>query len=561
MKRLHANRQTSDYLDDSLNLYKRRRSIPSPRLSALESLPTELLEAIFLSSCNGNLLLAAPRIAARLSHSQSLFRIAYLISFYNHQFQPASQILNLDRHLSTIPHPIPSWEYRSITKAVLRSRWCTAAWIKFFSMLLHSAAELDSSSRLASGSSGLVSNHVRLDHLRSRYHGMRNYRNNVADPFIPFQSTDFAIKITCDRNRDLDHPVSSTSSSLDIMDVDNDVDFNNPTTFDLTDFDTSSHQDPMTQQWQWRFCGVVCIDDRFSLPSHHAGTPFRDLIWHLLGTRYLWSQSTDPFASLQDQMQMTNMSSPDEASSLWDRLALDYYYWPEDQPFKISPHLFSIAAAQDMASAPSQEHEHDHEQEAPISLKNFYSYAPFAHLFTIDPCSLPIRDPVIQQYGLYLVDRLRALITSRITNRKTLRDISCAFTSSFGHSSPLPPRLVAQAIDWSRRNTHMSSITESILSHMTRQPCAPGSPVDVLRPDLAYHHSSPYSVSTDVPPSSDYIASPIEGSLSAMIDTEHANLSAHPLLRNLFVAWGGSFRDMGDWEGFEYYVQAPNARG
>ncbi|KIV95998.1 hypothetical protein PV10_03582 [Exophiala mesophila] len=559
MKRLHANRLTSDYSDDSLSLHKRRRSIPSPRLSQLETLPTELLENIFLSCCNGNLLLAAPRVAARLSHSQSLFRIAYLISFYNHQFQHVSRILDLDRHLSTIHHPIPSWEYRSMTKAVLRSRWCTAAWIKSFSMLFHSAAELDASSRLTIETGSLDSNTVHHDHLRSRYQSLRNHRNTSAISFVPLQATDFAITIARDPKTHLNQLLSSDPSSLDIMDLDNDAGFDSATDFDLSDFDTSSHHDPRTQLWQWRFCGVICIDGQISFPSHCEDTPFRDLIWHLLGNRCFWSRLTDPFASLQDQLQMTNMSNPDDARSLWDWLALDYYYWPEDQPFKIAPHLFSIAAAQDMASFPSHPLEHDHEQGGTTTFQNFYGYAPFAHLFTLDPSSLPIKDPVIQQYGLFLVDRLRALITSRITNRKTLGDISYAFTSSFGHAKPLPPKLMPQAMNWSRRNTHMRGIIESILAHMIGRSYTEHSTADLLRPNLAHDPSSPYSVSPCIPPASDYIASPSEGPLSAMIDKEHTNLSSHPLLRNLFVAWGGSFREIEDWEDFDYYVQLPHA--
>lgn len=58
----------------------------SQQMATIESLPTELLETIFLQSLNGGLLLASPRIATRLSRgNESLYRTCFAVAFYKHQ--------------------------------------------------------------------------------------------------------------------------------------------------------------------------------------------------------------------------------------------------------------------------------------------------------------------------------------------------------------------------------------------------------------------------------------------------------------------------------------------
>ncbi len=64
-------------------------------VSRLESLPAELLEQIFLASANGNLLLAAPRIATRLSGSETLYRAVFTLAFYNHRLRDTLDSLQI----------------------------------------------------------------------------------------------------------------------------------------------------------------------------------------------------------------------------------------------------------------------------------------------------------------------------------------------------------------------------------------------------------------------------------------------------------------------------------
>ena len=51
-------------------------------LSCIDSLPTEILQLIFFVSLNGNLLRAAPRIAAKLSGSRNIYRTAFFVAVF-----------------------------------------------------------------------------------------------------------------------------------------------------------------------------------------------------------------------------------------------------------------------------------------------------------------------------------------------------------------------------------------------------------------------------------------------------------------------------------------------
>lgn len=61
----------------------------------VEGLPTEILEAIFLRCLNGNLLLASPRIAQRLSGNESLYKTTFAVAFYGHQLHDVLDHLSL----------------------------------------------------------------------------------------------------------------------------------------------------------------------------------------------------------------------------------------------------------------------------------------------------------------------------------------------------------------------------------------------------------------------------------------------------------------------------------
>jgi hypothetical protein len=61
----------------------------------LESLPAELLQQIFLTAMNGNLLTASPRIAVKLSGTKAVYRAAFLLAFYSHDIDNMLSIYKL----------------------------------------------------------------------------------------------------------------------------------------------------------------------------------------------------------------------------------------------------------------------------------------------------------------------------------------------------------------------------------------------------------------------------------------------------------------------------------
>ncbi|OCT50113.1 hypothetical protein CLCR_07758 [Cladophialophora carrionii] len=90
--------------------------IQRPHMSSLDSLPTEILEQIFLASLNGNLLLAAPRVAVRLSGSEALYRATFALAFFNHALESVLNHLGISL---LVPIPEILWtigDIRSSTK-------------------------------------------------------------------------------------------------------------------------------------------------------------------------------------------------------------------------------------------------------------------------------------------------------------------------------------------------------------------------------------------------------------------------------------------------------------
>src|ERR1700760_4497310 len=102
------------------------------KLAPIEKLPAEVIQDIFQMSCNGNLFLASPTIGAQLSHGEAIYRATFVTAFYPHQLNGMAGVLGLRRPLDFLTLPIRPWDMRSMTQAILRSRWCTCEWVKNF---------------------------------------------------------------------------------------------------------------------------------------------------------------------------------------------------------------------------------------------------------------------------------------------------------------------------------------------------------------------------------------------------------------------------------------------
>src|SRR5206468_2139754 len=90
-----------------------------PQKCYLEGLPTELLQQIFFTALNGNLLKASPRVAVKLSGSDAVRQAAFFLCFYSPDIAKIRDHLQFKGILSDVCVPVPFWELRSMTHAVL----------------------------------------------------------------------------------------------------------------------------------------------------------------------------------------------------------------------------------------------------------------------------------------------------------------------------------------------------------------------------------------------------------------------------------------------------------
>src|SRR5436309_9915073 len=103
-----------------------------PQRCYLEELPTELLQQIFFTALNGNLLKASPRVAIKLSGSDAVRQAAFFLCFYSPNIAKIQKHFEFRSILSEVCVPVPFWELRSMTHAVLNSSWCKWSWVKNF---------------------------------------------------------------------------------------------------------------------------------------------------------------------------------------------------------------------------------------------------------------------------------------------------------------------------------------------------------------------------------------------------------------------------------------------
>ena len=282
------------------------------RPSRLESLPTEIVETIFLGSRNGNPLLAAPRVAVQLSGNEFLNRAIFALAFYNHNLRHVSNVLHLT---SLLPDPelqMDIWDVRSLSKAALRAKWCTCGWVSTFVDVLarHRIAPREDSKTLEEE---------------------RRVQLQTETRFL--QCTLWSIAGDLDRK---------------ILEYQN-------------------MERPLKSVLENSLMGTNCPRTELSYDSKHG---------------ILWL----PFESVD--FDCDAIWDDDERSSTWLSawMATDYYLYPEDSPFKISPSIYRRAAIRDLGSDLNE-----------IGTGSIESYAliSVAQLFLLDPRSLPRTDPIL----------------------------------------------------------------------------------------------------------------------------------------------------------------------
>ncbi|KAK4935704.1 hypothetical protein LTR10_023287 [Elasticomyces elasticus] len=372
-KRQLSNQSLEDpsHVIDSKRTYKRQRPDEADRpepmtsVSKIETLPVEILERIFVDSANGNLLLAAPRIAVKLSRNESLYRVAFAMAFYNHRLRDFLEALRIASLIPDLALPMRSWDVRSMTKAVLRARWCTCGWT--LNLIISARKE-------------------RLDRIA------RSMSQETRQGFL-----ELMVKLP------------EFDDSLPNCQWDDGVD-----NFNLVDY-APEHDDPylgaLSQKVDdsaLKAMFMQCVPINAASDSHF-GTKFADSSREAPLKMYIeaylreevarWDSHGELWPTLDclAQRSFRDLTLEEETSKDWLRymIAIDYYFHPEDHPFKISPSAFRQAAILDACDY-NDNPEHILDYQIPRVLL----------LFELDPLSTPHRDPALLRWAAVTRDCL-----------------------------------------------------------------------------------------------------------------------------------------------------------
>lgn len=332
----------------------------------LESLPAEILQQIFFTSLNGNLIRASPRIALKLSN-QAVYRTAFIVAFYH---QNLVELCDLYKYLlPQITTQIPYWELRTMVKIVLDSRWCTWGWFKtlYFDLLNDAVARLEQlksveiSETAKKTISGIRDRSAHWCELASKgLHG-----KDQDGRMVELDCNPYDICLTTYRG-----------TSLDIDSDDNDV---NDSLVDDT------------IHWRLRLFAFGTIPMDASIPrcNQVEGRPFREDFNGVFG---LWGSygagfPNDLWACLEGRIHSAVQQN--DIPKLRKRLQIDYFFHPEDMPYKISPRLFRTAVKNE---------EWDGTGELGMSVLSV--------LFDLDPYSLPCDSSTMKKWAQDAIERI-----------------------------------------------------------------------------------------------------------------------------------------------------------
>lgn len=331
-------------------------------MSKIETLPEEVLERIFVDSANGNLLLAAPRIAVRLSRNESIYRVAFALAFYNHQLYDFLAALGISRLIPSVDLPMNSWDVRSMTKAVLRSRWCTCGW----TLDLFISLERNELTRIV-GSLPKTKRKFLLDLIAAKLP-----KSDGSLGVCHWEGPSDVFNLLGNSPERYGNYLGALSQEVEIR-----------------SFKAMFMQCvPLTVASKSRF------STKFSECSRAAS--FRSFIEAFLreeGTR--WDPRGDLWPTVEciaqrSILDLEDLNFEEDMSKEWLRymIAVDYFFHPEDHPFKISPSAFRHAAILDAM-------DYDVRLDSVLD----YQIPCVLHLFEIDPLATPREDPVLLQWA------------------------------------------------------------------------------------------------------------------------------------------------------------------
>lgn len=335
----------------------------------LESLPGELLEQIFLTSMNGNLLTASPRIAVKLSGTQAVFRAAFLMAFYSHDIHNMFSLYDLHYLVPILDVRISSWDIRSMTWAVLNSRWCTWGQVKLWleDNLRHAVRHLLAVAKPESSAGNILDfmdGKTDLGDLMM----LCWWAKDEAGRSWHLETCMWDIRITRD---------SDITEDEWALDAEMEEDY-------AADAFNAEWSSDLIVQYQMRIFGILTIGQEKSCNyCYDDEAPFREVVDSLAGFNI---EDIQPQPRSMDFWQLLGeraVRATRNSHWLRETLAIEHFFWPEDQPFKVSPLLFRAAALADI-------------QLEDVLYEKRGSFLPvLGVLFDVDPSSLPRKDPAL----------------------------------------------------------------------------------------------------------------------------------------------------------------------
>ena len=330
----------------------------------LEQLPAEILQQIFFGALNGNLIRASPRIAAKLS-DQAVYRTAFLVAFYH---QSLVELHELYAYLlPEVVTKIPYWELRSMVKIVLDSKWCTWGWFRglYFELMDDAVTRFQrlATKKISETSVEMISSlkerSMKLADLSNR--GLQG--RDKDDRLVELDCNPFDICLQT-------YPLDSMLSDDDDDDDDDDN-------------DNGRKEAEATHWWLHLFAfGTIPMDASIPRGDDADQRPFR--------------------ADFNQEFGLYGSYGPGFPSDLWDclegrilgavrqhhipklrkRLQIDYFFHPEDMPYKIPARLFHAAVTNELWEDIS---------EPGISVLSI--------LFELDPYSLPRNSKIMKTWA------------------------------------------------------------------------------------------------------------------------------------------------------------------
>ncbi|OCT46642.1 hypothetical protein CLCR_01857 [Cladophialophora carrionii] len=352
---------------------KRRRAMmeTETRIAAschLENLPDELLQQVFLTAMNGNLLTASPRIAVKLSGTKAVYRAAFLLAFYSHDVDKMFSAYNLHYLVPILDLPLSSWDVRSMTRAVLNSSWCTWGQVRMW---------LADNLAYAITKFQAVSKQRSLPLWFSRFTGGPNDLGTLLARClsgVDEENRSLALEMCMwDIRLTRDSDIYEDEESKDAVTQQN---------YDLNAY-TADWDTELIFHCQMRVFGVLTIgDEKAQNYNLHHTDAFRNVVTQIMGfgTEDLQQRpSMDSWPLLDERA----LRATRNAQWLRETLAIDYFLYPEDQPFKVSPRLYRAAALADI------------KLEEGIHTEGCVHVPVLYVLFQVDPRGLPREDPAL----------------------------------------------------------------------------------------------------------------------------------------------------------------------